>query len=509
MKAKVRRLIGGLVITTLTIGSPFVMPAANAAWCKPSPTLTSFPYTSKASYPNAGTFGYYTLPPQAGNFSNYQTRVSVFKGELDKSKMVSVFAPFSKMGSQKDFASSVPRLMTYVNTDYIGSNNMPYSAVIHNGRMVYAPAPGNPEDPDAKGYSGVLGWAEKVLSESSGFIEEAPLVSGKTSVAVYGVNLTSIPKNKIVAFTSKATSQTIPRGSFAILLAKGKIFKTYLKGTNIRPTSGVLFQASGTAVSLLKKFLNGRAAKYTMPNLITRNLIVDSVTPTGYVLVGASKIRIRAINYQGTNNFGATMYDSNFEGSQTRGTATFQTNLDGKVTYARRSSGTVGTLSSNRSAYLTFQVAADQAALVRQITLGQTLSIVESFTASSRNKLSEATGRGAFIVKGGANVKDCVGQSEEIRPRTAIGWNAKGEYWVMTTTMGMSFNDGYFRQGGSTIHQTAEWLKQLGATSAVTFDGGGSTAQFATVNGVISRQDLPESEWIRDVPVGVAFASTG
>lgn len=508
MKVRIKKLIGGLVITALTLGNPFAMPAANAAFCKPSPSVTSFPYTSKVSYPNAGTFGYYTLPIGAGNLSNFQTRVSVFKGKLDKSKMVATFAPLSDMGSQRDFASSVPKMMTYVNTDYIGAYNMPYSAIIHDGRMVYAPAPGNPEDPLAKGYSGVLGWAEKVLSESAGFVETSYLTTVKTKATVYGVNLKSIPKDKIVAFTSKAASRTLPRGSFAVLVAKGKVFKTYLKGTNIRPTSGVLFQATGSAVAVLKKFLNGRSASYTMPSLVSRNLIVDSVTPTGYVLIAGNKLRIRAINYIGTNRYGATMYDSNFGGAQTRGTATLQTDLNGKVTYARRSTGTIGSLSANRDKYLTFQVAADQAALVKLVSLGQTLEIVESFTASSKNKLIEATGRGAFIVKDGANVKDCVGQSEEIRPRTAIGWNAQGDYWVVTTTMGLSYNDGGFRQGGATIHQVAEWLKQFGATSAVTFDGGGSTAQFATVAGRVSRQDLPESEWIRDIPVGVAFAST-
>jgi hypothetical protein len=75
--------------------------------------------------------------------------------------------------------------------------------------------------------------------------------------------------------------------------------------------------------------------------------------------------------------------------------------------------------------------------------------------------------------------------------------------------MGQSFNDGYYRQGGATIHQTAEWLRKLGATSAVTFDGGGSTSQFIYSGGSASRLDLPENEWIRDVPVGVAFASIG
>lgn len=509
MKVSIKKLIGGLVITALTLGNPFVSPASGAAWCKPAPLITKFNYTSKASYPNAGTFGYYTLPIGAGNLSNYQTRVSVFKGKLDKSKMVSVFAPFSQSGKQRDFASSVPRLMTYVNTDYIGAYNMPYSAVIHDGRMVYAPAPGNPEDPSAKGYSGVLGWTEKVLSESAGFVEASFLTAYKLKATVYGVNLKAIPKDKIVAFTPKAASRTLPRGSYAILVSKGKVLRTYLKGTNVRPTSGVLFQATGSAVAVLKKFLNGRAASYTMPSLMSRNLIVDSVTPTGYVMIAGNKLRIRAINYIGTNRYGATMYDSNFGGAQTRGTATLQTDLNGKVTYARRTTGTIGTLSANRDKYLTFQVAADQAALIKLVSLGQTLEIVESFAASSKNKLTEATGRGAFIVKDGANVKDCSTQSEEIRPRTSIGWNAQGDYFVMTTTMGLSFNDGMYRQGGATIHQVAEWLRQLGATSAVTFDGGGSTAQFATVAGRVARQDLPETEWIRDIPVGVAFASNG
>jgi exopolysaccharide biosynthesis protein len=54
-----------------------------------------------------------------------------------------------------------------------------------------------------------------------------------------------------------------------------------------------------------------------------------------------------------------------------------------------------------------------------------------------------------------------------------------------------------------------EWLKQFGATQAVSVDGGGSTAQFVTINGVVSRQDLPENEWIRDIPVGLAITAIG
>ena len=72
----------------------------------------------------------------------------------------------------------------------------------------------------------------------------------------------------------------------------------------------------------------------------------------------------------------------------------------------------------------------------------------------------------------------------------------------------MSYNDGGYRLGGSTIHQMGDWLKQLGATEAVSFDGGGSTAQFIAPGGSVSRIDLPESEWIRNIPVGIAFGAT-
>ena len=503
-------IVGGLMIGSLAFGGPLAKPA-EAAWCKPAPALSNSWYTPKITYSNGATFGYYTIPIGAGNLSSYQTRVSVFKGSQANSKMTATFAPLGTLGNQRTFASSVPNLQTYVNTDYfVDGNRMPYSAIIHGGKMVYAPAPGNPEDPTAKGYSGVLAWSEKTYSETAGFALSAPLWSGANKVSVSGVNIHAIPANSIVAFTPKAASKVLPRGAFAIQVTNGRIAATFLKGTTARPRVGFLFQATGTAVKSLKKFLNGKPAKYLMPALVERSLVVDSVSPTGYVVVGTSRIKIRAINYQGSNNYGATLYDSNFAGSQVAGTAMFQTDESGTVNYVTRGSSHSGSLYGT-SNHLTFQVASDQAALVNQISVGQKLTVVQSFRASSKNGISEATGRGAFIVKDGVNVKECAGQSEDIRPRTAIGWDANGNFWVVTTSMGnlpySGYDDHLFRQGGSTIHQIADWLRLLGATSAVTFDGGGSTTQYITLNGALSRQDVPESQWLRDTPVGVAFSA--
>jgi exopolysaccharide biosynthesis protein len=61
--------------------------------------------------------------------------------------------------------------------------------------------------------------------------------------------------------------------------------------------------------------------------------------------------------------------------------------------------------------------------------------------------------------------------------------------------------------GGSTVHQVFDWLKMLGATDAVTMDGGGSTTMYIQNGGALKRQDVPDSAWLRDVVVGMALVA--
>ncbi len=510
MKTSIRRLIGALVIGALSLGSQFAMPAANASWCKPAPTLSSSTFTQKVTYSNGANFGYYSLPTGAGTLSNYQTRIGVYKGEISKSNMTSVYARFGLLGNQRTFANSVPNLQTYVNTDFIGANNMPYSAVISGGALVYAPATGSIGDPARNGTTRVLGWAKTSFSESAGFSMPAPLTSGALNFSVSGVNLKSIPVNSIVAYTSNNSTKAIPRGQYAILVSKNKVVATYLKGTTIRPTFGTLFQATGLAVANLKRLTNGKQATYKMPPLTKSSLVADTVSPTGYVQIGNEKLKITAVNFVGGNSSGATMYDSNF------GTATLET--IGAATFAVDNNGVVQKVSSSRGIRIAvnstiythvFQVSSPQSYLVARLTVGQKLTVLNRYSSANHNTLVSASGRGSILLKDGQNVEDCNGTSEEIRPRTVIGWNEAGQFWVATSTMGISWSDNLYRLGGSTIHQMGVWLKQFGATQAVSVDGGGSTAQFVTINGVVSRQDLPENEWIRDIPVGLAITANG
>jgi len=504
MKKVVRAILGVAMVATLFVGNPITAPAAYAAFCKYAPSLASTAtYTPKITYPTGATFGYYSMPTGVGTGSNYPTRIAVFRGNISNYKMSTPHSLLGLTGNQRTFANSIPNLASYVNTDFIGSNNMPYSAIITGGRMIYAPARHSTGDPSGNNSTRVIGWARQTFSESAGFAISAPLKFGTQTLTVSGVNLKVIPANSIVAFTPKYPSRWIPRGAFAILVSRGKVTITFPKGTNIRPTSGTLFQASGQLVASLKKLTSGKAASYTMPPLIKASLVADTVAPTGYVGVGNQKILITAINFQGENSAGATLYDSNFGGAQTVGAATFQTDSSGKVLTVSPSRGVRITLNPGR---YVFQVSRDQANLVSAIQVGQTLKVVERFSSVGKNKILEASGRGSLLIVDGVNVEDCVGASEEIRPRTVIGWNATGDFWVATSTMGQHWDDGLYRLGGSTIHQMGQWLQSLGATQAVSVDGGGSTAQFVTINGAVTRQDLPETEWIRDIPVGMAFS---
>jgi ABC-type Fe3+ transport system substrate-binding protein len=90
-----------------------------------------------------------------------------------------------------------------------------------------------------------------------------------------------------------------------------------------------------------------------------------------------------------------------------------------------------------------------------------------------------------------------------------MGWNENGDVWFANTTMGVRnsadvFNR--FRLGGSSVHQLATWLKEVGATQAVMLDGGGSTTMYRlTETGSYKRVELPASEWVRVVPQGLGM----
>jgi len=459
-----------------------------------------------------GRMGYYSMAARAAG-SDFPTRLAVFDGEISNYAMQTPTAKFGALASQKSLATSVANFETYINSDYFDFGSyMPYSAIVSKGVLVYSPPPGQARV-SATGGSQVLSYVVQTYSEVTGYTYSSSLISGANKATVVGVNLKSIPANSIVAFTAKNSSSTIPKGSYGILIRDNVVTRPYLKGSTFRPTSGILFQATGSAIPYLKKFFVGNHATFTLKSGTTKKLAPDTITPTGFVEFGTSKIYVTAMNYSGSHSSGATLFDRNFGpvSSQAVGNATFALDNSGVVTEVSKNNGVQITLNSSTKTRV-FQVFGAQASMVSQLSVGQKVRYVNTFSSANRNTVSSASGRGSLLLSKGKNIASCSGSATSFRPRTAIGWNASGHFWVATATMGMDHNDGGYRVGGSTLRQMSDWLNQLGATEAVGFDGGGSVTQFMSLSGVAKRIDIPtdpsdgHEAWIRDVPIGLAFA---
>lgn len=484
-----------------------------ASSCPSSPRLTSISsYSRVTTYAAGGRMGYYAMPSGAAG-SDYPTRVSVFDADISNYAM---FTPIAKMGtlaSQKSLATSVARFETYVNSDYFDFGTyMPESAIVTKGVLVYAPPPGAPRVTSSGG-SRVLSYSVQAFSESTGYAYSLPLVSGSLRVNVAGVNLKSFPANSIVAFTSKNSASTIPQGSYGISVRNNVVTGLFPRGTKSKPTSGIVFQATGSAIPYLKKFTVSKQALFTLKTGTTKKLAPDVITPTGYVEFGSSRIYVTAINYSGGHSTGATLFDRNFGpvSSQTVGNATFA--LDGSDVVQQVSANSGVQITPNSSTKVrVFQVFGAQANLVSRLAVGQKVRYVGTFTAASKFTVVSASGRGSLLLSSGKNIAVCTGSATSFRPRTAIGWNSSGHFWVVTATMGMDYNDGGYRVGGATLRQITDWLNQLGATEAVGFDGGGSVTQYMSLSGQAKRIDIPSDPrdgheaWVRDVPIGIAFA---
>lgn len=503
-----------VAVASLSLLFSFVPNNAQAAGkCAPSPRLKSIStYTLSANYAAGGRMGYYSLPARAAG-SEYPTRVSVFDGNLSNYAM---FAPIAKLGtseSQISLATSVRNFQTYINSDYFDfGNSMPYSAIINQGQLVYSPPPGAREL-TRNGGSKVLSYVYQTYSEATGYSVPSLLTSGTKKVTVAGVNLKSMPANSIVAYTPKNSTLAIPKGSYGILVRNKVITRSYLYGTKTRPSMGIVFQATGTAIPYLKKFSVGKRITFTFKSGIIKKLETDVITPSGYVQFGTDKIDIKAVNYIGSHSTGATVFDRNFGpvSGQTTGAATFAIDYFGVVRQVSKYSGVQITPNSSTNIRV-FQVFGSQASLVSKLSVGQRVKFVNTYTSAKHSVISSASGRGSRLLLNGKNISTCAGSSMSFRPRTAIGWNSSGHFWVVTATMGKDYNDGGYRVGGSTLRQMSDWLRQMGATEAVRFDGGGSVTQYMSVNGVVKRIDIPtdpqdrHEAWVRNVPVGIAFA---
>ena len=513
MLKRISKLVVMAVVATLTLGVPAT---ANAvANCIAAPSLSSAATLTKLTgFSNGAGAGYYSFTPGEANDSVFPTRVSYFTASLDKFKIDAVHSRMTVTNTQYSLAQSSPTSVAHMNTDFFGDrygSNLPYSAIVKNSQLVYMPYLNNSL------VERVVGMEESKNSESTGYSGTSVMKSGNVSYKVTGVNLSVIEPNSVVAFTPKFVSSTIVRGTYGILVSKNKVVAIYPKGTNKRPTVGIVLQATGTQVARLKKLRVGSAAVFTLPAKPRYKLVVDRIGSNGYVQVpGKARINITAVNFSNAVTTGSILYDANYYSSGT----TYTPQWVGAKTLALSATGAIVNIFSTGKTvvpsasypYILQISSADAASLGTPLPVkGAQLTFKRTIRSTGGHSLIAAMGRSDLILSNGVNVEACDSNTEQIRPRSALGWNDSGQFWFMTSTAGDASGEltWEYRAGGSTMHQMGDWLKQMGATEAVLFDGGGSTAMLVNPGAGYRRLDLPENVRLRTIPVGIVALPIG
>jgi hypothetical protein len=472
--------------------------SASAAYsCAPTKALSSFSSKSSKTLGAGVELGEVYFDPGVANPGVLTTKVSWAKGSLSRVNFVAAQAQVGETSSQYKLAGDYSAL-AYINTDYYNEGSrFPYSAVMRGGQLTYAPSHS----------TNVVAMAQIPYTLAGGYPGSYTLKSGTTSVVVSGVNTGTLSAASFATvITPEFSPKSLPGHQAALWIDGGRVIKVYSKPAAYKVKSGFLILANGAHANRIRALKVGAKVSYKLPPMpAPRNVMVsDRIWAAGKVSTGGVSLAIRTVNSDALSQQ-ANLYDTNY--SVNRPT------LEGRYTLLIDSAGKLkskfwgGSTSAVPDGGKVIQLGNDGLALYKAAVVGADVSVENDYANRSGLKLLEASGRGGDLLSAGKTIQVCYPRTEEVRPRTAIGWNNKtGEVWIATSSSGNFLADFGFRMGGSTIRQMTDWLRELGATDAVTVDGGGSTTFMARLDGAIHRIDLPDQAWIREIPVGVALS---
>lgn len=119
----------------------------------------------------------------------------------------------------------------------------------------------------------------------------------------------------------------------------------------------------------------------------------------------------------------------------------------------------------------------------------------------SGDKLKIALGGKNMLLKDGKITKEAWNDSYKINPQTAIGFNKRGDF-IMLTVDGRES-----AQNGVSMSELAQMLKEYGATDGMSLDGGGSTTMLAKLPGYKSAElvNKPSDGAMRKVADGLGI----
>jgi hypothetical protein len=477
------------------LATPLVAYAGYA--CAPTTTLSGASSRSVDVLQYGVELGKVDFEPGVANNGGLHTRVMWAKGALAKVDWVAPSNRAGETSSQYKLASDNSAI-AFINTDYYNEGTrFPFNAMLRNGELTYAPARS----------TNVVASAFMPYTLSAGYPGSSNLKVGTVSVPVSGVNTGALPgSSSATVITYDAKLRTLPVHQAAVWIVNNKVSKIYSKGATKKLSGGFLILAKGSYASKIRLLKVGAKATYKLPTMPSgRNVMVsDRVWAYGLVSIGADAVRIRSVNSDSLDGKAANLYDSNYTTSRQTLQGKYTLVLDGDSNLTAKFWG--GSPEMVPAGGKVIQLGDDGLDVYKAANIGEHVTVRNDYKNRSGLRLLHASGRGGDLLKSGSTVQVCFPNLEVVRPRTAIGWNnSTGQVWLITSSSGLNLNDFFFRQGGSTVHQITTWLRELGASDAVTVDGGGSTTFIAKVNGEYHRQDIPDEAWIREIPIGAAF----
>jgi hypothetical protein len=210
----------------------------------------------------------------------------------------------------------------------------------------------------------------------------------------------------------------------------------------------------------------------------------------------ARPVPIRSINWQGVKPGGVNLYTSSWSDGvpRPRGHIEWVLNRHHKIREIRspaRNRNERGNPVRDGTMVLAFP--RDKAKAVRGATVGTPVNVTRKQSTGRHVSLYTAIGRGLPMVLGGTAAPlgcNAYDHSKAARPRTFVGWNAKGR-WMSLTVPGKTFDGIGLRTGGFGLANAANIAKSLGFQRAYELDGGGSTTLWTrSKTGSWSRRDL-------------------
>ncbi len=424
-------------------------------------------------------------------------KITVATANLRKANLVALHNGFPSLFQLNDQAAA-QGVQVAINGDLFDTDmGFPAGAVIENSQVIYGTSQ----------MSKVFGLAQIPITAKSGYRTTGTIKLGPKTINITGVNQPAPGADSAVIYNSSFAGAIVPRGAETVLVYKGKIKKIYVAGSDVAVKLGTVLQLRGRYASSLSKLKVGMLTKLTLPARpkTQQDFVSDALLIRGTVKVSGSTFRIDSVNSRNPSQNRATLYDDSYGGRPPAGLATIVLDANNRVAAVYDNGASVTVWPTQH----VLQIHGTDHRGTLQVDVGDQASVDLAYASFGHNSLVFASGRGLNIMKDSLINYACATHPPGYRPRTAIGWNKDGQIWLITSSLGLSIEDFGTRRGGSTVDQMAEFLQQLGATDAVSLDGGGSTEFDMTTgqSGHYQRLDVPEDAWRRELAVGWGLSS--